>query len=105
MALFQYTGKVPTIYAMRPKRRTSCRTVAKTGWLSLWPAAARAALPGVPITKQFELLVEAGFLHENVEFGARKAFAKRCGTVGDSPSRQRSEHGVQLQLAHIDFVQ
>ena len=33
-------------------------------------AAARAALPGVPITQQFELLVEAGLLDENIEFGA-----------------------------------
>jgi len=26
----------------------------------------------LPITKQFELLVEAGFLDENIEFSARK---------------------------------
>src|SRR6266568_7482372 len=71
----------------------------------LWLAAARAALPGVPITKQFELLVEAGLLDKNIQFGARKPLAERTGAVGDSPGRQRCEHGVQFQLAHIDLVQ
>src|SRR5258706_4900490 len=61
---------------------------------SLRLAAACAALPGVPITKQFELQVEAGFLDENIEFGARKPLAERFGAVGDSPGCQRREHGV-----------
>src|SRR6266849_8482628 len=56
---------------------------------SLWLAAARAALPGVPIAKQFELLVEAGILDENIQFCARKALAERFRAVGDSPGRQR----------------
>ncbi len=73
--------------------------------LSLRLAAARAALPGVPVAKQFKLLVEAGFFHENIEFAARKALAKRFGAVGDSPGRERGEHGVQLQFAHVHFVQ
>src|SRR5260370_12758609 len=72
---------------------------------SLRLAAARAALPGVPVTKQFELLVEAGFFDENIKFGARKALAERFGAVGDSPGCQCGEHGVQLQFAHVHFVQ
>jgi hypothetical protein len=50
-------------------------------------AAARAALPGVPVAKQFELLAEAGVFDENIEFSARKALAERLGAVGDSPGR------------------
>src|SRR6266513_1496071 len=50
-------------------------------------SAARAALPCVPVTKQFELLVEAGFFDENIEFGAGKALTERFGAVGDSPGR------------------
>src|SRR5258708_29655474 len=53
--------------------------------LILRPAAARAALPRVPIAKRFELLLEAGFFHENIEFAARKTLAERFGAVGDSP--------------------
>src|SRR6266704_610029 len=68
-------------------------------------AAARAVLPGVPITKQFELLVEAGLLDKNIQFGARKPLAERFGAVGDSPGRHSGYHGVQFQLAHIDLVQ
>src|SRR5438477_4767912 len=73
--------------------------------LGLRSPSARAALPRVPITKQLELLVEAGFFHENLEFHARKAFPEWFGAVRDSPGRQRGEHGMQLQFAHIDLVQ
>src|ERR1700741_3812015 len=71
----------------------------------LWLAAARAPLPGVPIAKQFELLVKAGFFDENVEFGARKALAERFGAVGDAPGSQCRDHGVQFQFAHIHLIQ
>src|SRR5216110_351419 len=73
--------------------------------LSLRSPSARAALPRVPITKQLELLVEAGFFHENIEFRPRKTFPEWFGAVRDSPGRQRGEHGMQLQFAHIDLVQ
>ena len=66
--------------------------------LSLWLSAARAALPGVPVAEQFELLVKAGFFDENFEFGAGKALAERFGAVGDSPGRQRGDDRVQLLL-------
>src|SRR2546430_3346444 len=73
--------------------------------LSLRSPSARAALPRVPITKQLELLVEAGFFHENIEFRPRKTFPEWFGAVRDSPGRQRGEHGMQLQFALIDLVQ
>src|SRR2546430_5844228 len=73
--------------------------------LGLRSPSARAALPRVPITKQLELLVEAGFFHENIEFRPRKTFPEWFGAVRDSPGRQRGEHGMQLQFAHIDLVQ
>src|SRR6266850_559088 len=67
--------------------------------------AALAALPRVPITQQFQLLVEAGLFHQNVELGAGEALAERFGAVGDAPDGQRGERSVQLQFAHVDFVQ
>src|SRR5260370_17416882 len=73
--------------------------------LNLWLAATRGALPGVPVTKQFELLVKASLFDEELEVGARKALAERFSSVGDSPGRQRREHGVQFQLPHIHLIQ
>ena len=51
------------------------RDFPRKSMLSLRLAAACSALPGVPVAKQFELLVEAGFLDQNVEFVAREALA------------------------------
>src|SRR4029077_19251256 len=102
---FQYTGKAATIGAMRLKRCVVQRSAAERKWKSLGLSAARAALPGIPIAEQFELLVEAGFLDESLEFGPRKALAKRFGAVSDSPGCQRGERGVQLQFAHVHLVQ
>src|SRR5260370_6530307 len=59
-------------------------------------AAARAALPGGPITKQFELLVEAGLLDKNIQFGARKPLAERFGAVGDFPGPDMGSHEVEF---------
>ena len=44
-------------------------------------APARTTLPGVPISKQFELLVESGFFDENIKLCAGQALAERFGAV------------------------
>ena len=53
-----------------PKEMPVTRICGKNETANLRFAAARAALPSVPITKQFELLVKSGFLNQNVEFCA-----------------------------------
>ncbi len=46
-------------------------------------AAAGAALPCVPVAQQLELLIEASFFDEDIEFGAGEALAERGGAVGN----------------------
>jgi hypothetical protein len=62
----------------------------------LWFSAAGASLPVVPKTHGFHLLVETGFFHESVEFGAGQALAEGSEAIGESPSGERGDGGVQF---------
>ena len=53
-----------------PKEMPVTRISRKNEMANLRFAAARPALPRVPIAKQFELLVEPGFFDQTIEFCA-----------------------------------
>jgi len=68
-------------------------------------AAAGSGLPVIPQAKSLELLVEAGFFHESLDFGARLTLADGLNAIRDSPGRDGRENGVELQFADIDLIE